>query len=352
MNYIFFRNPLARSGLKKLLILPIFLILGFIPNISSLFAEFDLRGDRSINYFSRYGRTRLQLSKTLFEPGENIPVKFRIKNKGYTTIRIYPSFFTGKTFMFQVTDMAGRELTMLAEAWQDRTDERGEPIKQIFGDLVKEIILHPGESFEKEILLNKLYKFEPGGEYRIRGYFYPDYRRKFFTATVNVIKVRLATRGENNRGKELFNRELSYDSMPQLSPEETVYLFLSAEMRKNWKNYLKYLEIRKYITAYDRFASHFASASVIEKPRILKRFAMFLRGEPADSLKHFKIIKKEFDRTGSGEIKESGRAYITVHAERESKGYSVLFNYVYSLERVRNSPGFWKITHVTANIIR
>ena len=78
----------------------------------------------------------------------------------------------------------------------------------------------------------------------------------------------------------------------------------------------------------------------------------FLTGQPADRLISFQIIKKEFDRSDSGEIKVNGRAYVTVRVKRQSMGFSIVYDYRYVLERVQERYGFWKIVYVTAKIIR
>ena len=311
----------------------------------------DVRGVPTINQFSRYGEATLKFRKTLYEPGEKIPVTFRIRNRGYTTIRIYPSLRPNRSFQFLVTDRNGREVPLRFNSAAHQRREHGRRTVNHLGEAVKEVILHPGESFQKVIFLNDFYQLEPGRRYRIRGYFYPDARNGFFVRTVNMSLLRIARNRELNyrtRGSQDFFR----DSLPAISPEETVFLFLSAEMRRNWRNYMKYLDLRKYIMAYDRFASKYAAASQLEKPILLRRFERFLTGEPADRLKSFRITKKEFDRSENGEIIPGGRAYITVRAERRNESFSLFYNYRFVLEHSRVREGFWKIVYVTAEIVR
>ena len=125
-------------------------------------------------------------------------------------------------------------------------------------------------------------------------------------------------------------------------------------MQKKWKNYLKYLELRKFITAYDRFASRYAVASRLEQPRILREFERYLTRAPADHLRRFKIIEEDFERDDRGEILPNGRATVTAEASREKDGYRVRYRYQYILERSRSrstrSP--WKIVFVTAKVLK
>ncbi|MEQ9365939.1 MAG: hypothetical protein RIF32_16975, partial [Leptospirales bacterium] len=70
----------------------------------------DMRGDESIDYWSRYGQVNLEFERVQFRAGEDIPLKFRVRNVGYQVIRIYPSSRPISTYRFLVTDRQGREL--------------------------------------------------------------------------------------------------------------------------------------------------------------------------------------------------------------------------------------------------
>ncbi len=309
----------------------------------------DVRGSVTINHWTRYSRTLLQFEKTLYDPGERIPVRFRVENRGYEMIRLYPSLEPGKTFQFMVTDPGGREIPVV-----DGRAIRSEGVKEVVdrnGERVKEILLHPGESFEHVLDLNDYYDLKPGREYRVTGYYYPDARYNFFTRSENTVRIRI----HNRRYDPYWRMEESdprTDSLPGLTPEETVYLFLSSEMRKNWKNYLKYLDLKKYITSYDSFSSRFAAASPEERPVVLRRFSRYLTENPTDQLKRFEIVKTEPERGQGGESLPGGRMYVTARALRESNGYSVKYEYTYTLESTEpEREGFWKITHVVAHIV-
>ena len=345
----FLRNIFFRSGPFVFALLPAFLLPG-----SPVKAEpdLDIRGDRTVNYFSRYGQARIKLNKVLFGPEEDIPVEFTVRNSGYTTIRIYPGYPAQKSFQFQVTDKKGQELARVVKDSFYRR-ERGADSVNLVGERVKEIILHPGESFTRRIFLNDFYNLEGGKEYRVVGFFYPDYRNGFFVRTRNMTRVRINMHREKNFYKEV-EGHIYANNLPGLSPEETVYLFLSAEMRRNWRNYLKFLDLRKFIFAYDRFASRYARAEARERSLVLRDFERFLIDEPTDRLRRFRITATRYDRTTTGELRapEMGRSYVEVRAERASKGYRVIYKYTYTLERVRGRDGFWRIIHVTATVVR
>jgi hypothetical protein len=143
------------------------------------------------------------------------------------------------------------------------------------------------------------------------------------------------------------------DTTPAISPEETIYLFLSAEMRQNWKNYLKYVELSKYITAYDRYATRYVQSGVQERSGVLREFATYLTGNPADRLVRFKITEAEPERDAGGRILPDGRHFVKVLATRDSDGFILQYEYTYTLEQGRGrSEGFWKVVYVEARLIR
>ncbi len=321
--------------------------------IFQLFADpaRDVRGDISVNYWNRFGEVELFLEKTRFRSGEEIPVHFRIKNKGYQIIRVYPSLEPGKSYQFMVTDRQGHEQQLRFNEVSYSRRENGENrIVDLNGNAVKEIILHPGETLEKTIYLNDFYNLTPGLEYRITGYYYPDARFNFFVRSANISQIMI---DRNSEERYLDRTPALTESALSVSPEETIYLFLSAELQRNWDNYIKYINLRKYIRSYDRYAARFARASDQEKPAILREFSTYLTRQEGDLLKRFRIQRLEKERDSSGEVLENGRAYVIVQAERESRGNQVHYEYTYTLEADREgSAGFWKIIDVSARIMQ
>ncbi|MCB1317644.1 MAG: hypothetical protein KDK27_16885 [Leptospiraceae bacterium] len=315
----------------------------------------DLRGDDTVNYWTRYGQVELKLEKSFFRPGEDIPVLFRIRNTGYRVIRIYPTEKPWGSYQFMVLDRAGNEIPMQFDERAYNRRENGErTVVNNLGEQVKEIILHPGETFEKILYLNDFYRLAAGSEFRVVGYFYPDRRFEYFVRSTNTAHLNLdVVRTDPNRVRAEAETQAATRQPTHVTPEETVYLFLSAEMRSNWSNYLKYLELEKFITSYDRFAAPYAQALPQERPGILQEFARFLTARPADHLRRFEILNSEPERTPDGEMIPDGRYFVYVRAVREGGGYTVQYEYKYALERGRNeNAGFWKIINVEAQIRR
>ncbi|MEQ8352256.1 MAG: hypothetical protein RH862_12275 [Leptospiraceae bacterium] len=317
------------------------LILTFLGlTTGSVFAEktTNARGDESINTVRRYTSVDLHMEQYRFEEGKPIVLKFNIKNSGYQTIRIYPFEPAEKTYQFEVLDARGYELRPVAQKNSARDMER-KAVVNLAGQHVREIILQPGESFEKTIDLTDYYDFQPGQTYRITGYFFPDARHNVFLRSRDSVELHINQR----KSQYVFQRPELETEEAGLSPEETVYLFLSAEMRRNWKNYLKYLDLTRFITSYDRFSGRYASASAPDRRRILQEFARYLTADPTDRLRRFRI-------TGTRQTDVADRSEVTVEALRMSAGYRVAYEYTYTLERSERE-GFWKIIHVVARVL-
>ncbi len=196
----------------------------------------DIRGEPTVNEWSRYSEVSIVFEKSRFRAGEEMPLNMRIENKGYQVLRIYPSPDEKHTFQLMVVDKQGREVTARPDVASIQRREVGEKeIITLTGDNVKEIILHPGEVFERKLYLSDYFPLTEG-DYRVVGYFYPDARYNFFTRSRNTYRIHI-----DPRKGESYRKWNTPDPRPgqeeEITPEETVYLFLSAEMRKNWKNY-------------------------------------------------------------------------------------------------------------------
>lgn len=315
---------------------------------------FDVRGEKTINEWSRYSAVEIAMERTRFQADEDIEVRFRIKNNGYRIFRIFPSTGDNRSFELMVLKRNGGEVSKrINTAEMEKRRENGERhLITLTGEDVKELNLHPGEVYERRIFLNDYYNLEPGQEYRVAGYFYPDARNDFFVRSKNTIPIRIDPRPSGGYTEIETENPAVETGRPSITPEETVYLFLSAEMQGNWKNYLKYLELEKYISVYDRFASRYAKAEAEERAVILRSFRKYLTGRPSDRLVRFKILDSTPERGPDGELLDDSRVTVRATGTRESNGYSVRYEYSYILENTGPAiPGFWKIVHVDAKVL-
>ncbi len=313
----------------------------------------DIRGDQTENYWSRHGKIRLSAEKSLFHKHEDIPIRVRAENQGNYVIRIYPSSISESTFQLFLIDHLGNEVKQERNYLSKQNRENGLPTVNFQGQEIKEIILAPGEVFEKVLYLNDFYQLKKGKEYRLSCYFYPDQRFSFFTRSQNSIRIQIHSQDQSiltERRKPYSQRVNQNLSKLSLSPEETVYLFLSAEMQEKWENYLKYLDLSKFITSYQNFAASYAKTHPNQRPFVLEQFALFLTTHPADRLKKFRILETKIEKGPRGIPIEEGRTFVQAEGVREKNDYRVRYKYRYTLETGKS--GFWKIVHVEASLIR
>ncbi len=313
-----------------------FFLLCLFP--SWLFAEVDTdpRGDRNINDVNRNIRVQLQLDRTVFRQGEPIVVRFRITNAGHRTVRIYPFSPEERSFQFEVLDRNGREIADDPGRRFDPNDDVLENYQvDLAGNRTREIQLQPGETFERRVYLNRHYNLKPG-EYRISGFFYPDARHDVILRTRNRLRLRI----EKDVSPFVYDevKATAYGSGPDA--EETVYLFLSAEMMGKTEKFLKYVDLSKFILSYDMFARQYLRASKQQQENVLRRFADYLKSGPTDPLRRFRILR-------SVEQAEN-RMRVDVLALRSSGSYRVEYLYNYYLDRAPD--GTWKITSVVATV--
>lgn len=295
------------------------------------------RGDRNVNDVSRNIKVDLRLSKTVYFEDEPISVTFKISNQGHRTVRLYPFNPESRSFQFEVLDQKGRELSSDETRYYDENDDVSEnQIVDFAGDRTREIQLQPGESFERRIYLDRHYKLN-AGSYRISGFFLPDARHDVLLRTLNRVELRI----EEKKSRFLFEEKidnLATSSTPDA--EETVYLFLSAEMLGKTEYYLKYIDLRKYILSYDMYARQYVRASKQKQEEVLHRFADYLKAGSADPLRRFRILRS---------IPETENRYrVDVTALRSNGNYRVEYIYNYYLDK--DQSGAWRISSVVAGI--
>ena len=328
----------------------IFFLLCFLcPAVLRAELNLDPRGDQSLNNWSRYASVRIEIERTRFGFGEDIPIHIKVKNSGYQTIRIYPYAKANQTFQFFLSDRQGREIPQQfnSAAWKKR--EKGSEIVNLKRQRIKEVIIGPEESFEKVLYLNDFYDLKPKQDYRLWLYFYPG-QSNIFVRSENLVTFRIDANLQQRKGGGSFF--LKKGTFLHLSPEETIYLFLSAEMQKNWPHYLKYLDLKKYITAYGHYAARYVEADPHQRELVLKEFSTFLVREPAAALKSFRLLDARPETTADGDLADKGRYLVSVMGVRKKGAYLNRYEYHYTLEAQVQPEGFWKIVHVQANLIR
>ncbi len=328
------------------------------------FPDRDARGSYTENFTHLQVKATISLPSVSYQEGRDIPLEFKIFNQGKEIVRIFPAINTKDSFQFQIRDQENNLIEEIEETipkpWDPRNQKdlfqaRRNHIENSKGDASKEIALAPGESFSYRILLNEKYRLTPGRKYSIIGYFYPN---------VTESKKNLLLSGTESEGKNVFLRtensisffyekrrnEKIESGIPDvymesggISPEETVFLFLGAEMKKNWGNYFKWIEFSDFILAYDSFSSEYIDANPRDRESVVEEFKKYLITLPSGKLKSFKVVGVD--------SKNSLETRVRVYAERSEERIPTRYEYEYNLRKASEGlASNWKIHGVVARI--
>ena len=140
----------------------------------------------------------------------------------------------------------------------------------------------------------------------------------------------------------MFPSDISFS----LTPQEVVYLTLSAEYSGNWSNYFKYLSVVDLIKDYPEFAKKYMFSSKNGKISVLNDFQAYLRDSKHHKLLHFEIIKNNKNSLLSK--KSDSIALVQVKASRIIEGFKRKFLYTYYLTRTQT---LWKITSIESQLL-
>ncbi|MCG6148816.1 hypothetical protein EHQ96_15365 [Leptospira levettii] len=320
-----------------------FILLGFLVS-ETLFAfpDRDARGERVDNFVALQSKISLTLTKRSYEASERIPLTFTVTNTGKEVVRIFPSFDFRYSFQIIVKDENDRILTPIEDPeFPDPILKRRTTIVNLVGDENKEISLHRNESFSKTIYLDEYYQFLPDQKFYITGYFYPNYTedKSAFLRSQNT--VGFLFQNSKQIKKESVNRQITENG--GLSPEEIIFLFLGAEMKKRWEYHFKWIDFSEYILAYDRYSSAYAEASVGERETIIEEFKEYLTESPSGVLKYFKVMSVDYPSKRD--------ARVQVYVERMMGRFKTRYEYIYTLRQEEgNRVGFWQIKNLLVKV--
>ncbi|MCW7492274.1 hypothetical protein ND861_06355 [Leptospira sp. 2 VSF19] len=318
-------------------------ILGiFLVRSLAAFPDRDARGERIDNFVSLQSKINLSLTKRSYQSGERIPLTFTVTNTGKEVVRIFPSFDFRFSFQIIVKDENDRILTPIEDPeFPDPVLKRRTTIVNLVGDENKEISLHRNESFSKTIYLDEHYSFLPDQKFYVTGYFYPNYTedKSAFLRSQNTVGF-LFQNPKADR-KETVTRQITENG--GLSPEETIFLFLGAEMKKHWEYHFKWIDFSEYILAYDRFSSAYTEAGVGERETIIEDFKEYLTETPSGVLKYFKVMNVDYPSKRD--------ARVQVYVERMMGRFKTRYEYIYTLRQEEGSRvGFWQIKNLLVKV--
>ncbi len=349
-----------------------FFIALYILGVHSTFAQnIDRHGNPTVNSFTRVAQVSIEADQISYVKDAHIPVRIRIGNSGKEILRIYPSEETILSYKFFITNSNGTEIKAISTNSKKEDKVEKTELTEI-EHIAKEVIIAPGEVFEKTLYIDEYYKLIPGEKYKVWLYFHPAPLDPNYANILLRSSNHLNLYIEKEENKKPALKYLTQTSV-NIEPKEIVFLFLTAEKNRNYQNYLKYLELEKLIKAYPVFALKFENTSSNdEKKDLLQEFSHFLINNSKHPLSKFKIIDsypenlsflnsninndepiKEKDdlelREEDKAINNSSPRYI-VRAICHRKGKQMVANYKYTFT-LENIKGSWKIVYVDVKII-
>ena len=280
-------------------------------------------------------------------------IHLRVQNEGEYPVTLYMDKNYFKNFTIVARGSRGRRLPLKDTFFRKRYEKPGDPFFTNFTGTeyaARAIIIQPNETLERELILQGIAEVKKEGSTReklqIQAFFYPNPEQTphFFIRSSNQIMIYIDDPLDHEELQPDFN--VPTDTPFSLTPQEVVYLTLSAEYSGDWSNYFKYLSIADLIKDYPEYAKRYMSSQKKGKISALNDFRAYLRDNRLRRLTHFKIIRNN-KRSLSGERSDS-IAFVHVKASRVIEGFQRKFLYTYYLTK---SQALWKITGIESQLL-
>ncbi|RME92688.1 MAG: hypothetical protein D6767_02620 [Candidatus Hydrogenedentota bacterium] len=325
------------------------------------FAETDMRGSATENFISN--NLHFYMSQTTIRHSTRKPVYVHVHlvNRGIEPVTIYlhRNFLRNITFILK--DQEGKIVPPKAQI-----ESRESLDKEYYYSNYTQtnfhsraIVLQPNEIFERKVNLQQVFdlsnamKAKRQADFSLHAIFYPNPEQmpKYHIFSQN--KLDFILQNENSPLPQ-FIPEATGEEPLALTPEETIYLMLSAEYQARWQSFFKYIRLKDFILAYPIFARKWQKASKREKPYVMRQFKMYLMNQKAQKLHRFEILPRspknpEMALAKLEDDREKGVATVKVKAVREYDGFQREFLYTYYLTAIGR---FWKVTGVETTLIR
>lgn len=338
-----------RHKIGKFYLSVIFLALWSAPALSGQEAgsrKFDLRGSFSENYVSQGLRFTIHSDRNRYNNKEKIIIQCKISNTGVYPITLYMHKNFIRNFTLVVRNPAGQSMPMRDIHYYNQQNSK----ETYHGDYTgtrhhsRAIILQPGESLVRELVLNDVVQLDKItgdiNRFQVMAYFYPNVEQagNLYVPSSNEYLLYIDTYA--GRSEALAQRR-DFHSLPlAVKPKEVIYLALSAEYLKDWPNFFKYIDLHEYIRDYPEYARQFMQSSPENRAAVLEGFKKFLIGSNKHQLIRFEVLSEELTQSG---------ARVKVKATREIDGFERDFVYTYYLSPREN---LWQISGVDSQLTK
>jgi hypothetical protein len=283
-------------------------------------------------------RVHLRMDKKIYYADEDVALHIHVKNisekKNY--FEVYDSLGNESsnytTFQPIVFDMKGREAEITVPYRIEKRD-----LADIVRGLEKRMVeLGPGESFVHTINIKDLFTMNLNTTYRVQSLFYPAFEENSIVKSDNELSFKIVEQKRLNKPTEVDSIERG------ISPKEVILLTLKAEKDRDWDNWIKFINVEKYINAFPEFVQKYIRANYEEKSQIEKDFIKFATRDRDDYLVNYRIIREAVE-------KDRKIAYVDVIEERFGIRWTYRYKYRFTLEQYKN---LWLITDEEATVMK
>ena len=315
----------------------------------------DARGNRTENYSSQGLNLTISSEKTRFLDKEDIPLMLQISNQGFYPVTIYMHRNYLRNFTLIAREPGGKSLKGKESDFSNDYKDYKDTFQRSFTGTnfhSRKIVLQPGESLQRQIIFQELIDLDDLSDKNsmisIDAYFYinPEQAPDYFIKSMNTFNIYIDS--AENRG--MSRKNLLAIEKSEISPEEAVFLALTAEFYRDWPSYFKYVSMKDLVRDYPEYARKYMMANRQEKTIVLESLQSYLMERETHKLMKFQVLRENGQSSTERDFRQSRKiANVKVRAVRMVEGFPREFAYTYYLTQNEN---FWKITGVESQLIQ
>lgn len=313
--------------------------------LSLFFALFCVNSIGFAEYSSSDFKIYIVMDKFNFYSDEEINVKICVKNISGAKKDFFVYDKNGQeninysSFQPVVMDMDGREAEIIVPyrlEFKSKNDE-------ILNLTQRGVQLLPDETLVHTIDLKKIYNLDHKIKYRVKGFFFPDFKDDLVITSNNELAFYVSSARSDSIKSGIRFSSRKQKIFREISPSEIIKLALISEKGKEWDKMIKYIDIEQYINAYSDYARRYNIAEEYDgKLKIEKDFIRFISRDRDDYILDFKVISEN--------IKNDNKiAYVDVIVDRNGIKRTNRYKYRYTLEKYGN---MWLIVNLEATVLK
>ncbi len=283
----------------------------------------------------------LNVYKSSYEIGEEIIINFKVRNEGYNPINLKLSEKSYFNFGFSVKSINNRMINETRRFYLEKSDSVKENKKYTSLKLGHKQFY--GQSFN----LSKYFQIDKPGHYVIEGHFYPIPYNLFavtpLSSQIIQIEIRKSEYKEQLRIENEINLDRQLDKVR--NPYDTVEFMLKGKIKKNWKQYFKYIDLNKLINQFPNYNNRYQAQRPSQRRGVIYDFKNYLKNYLFEiglqEIKQFKIYRSVIEN-------ERKKAVIHVRISFKSEGITVHRNYEFYLYQ-KNKRWYvysWKVMNI------